>query len=75
MSALEPTIETSQVPGGHEYTRDVYRDDRGNDMLERWTIHGAGHAWSGGKGGFSYTDPAGPNASQAMLRFFLSHHR
>jgi poly(hydroxyalkanoate) depolymerase family esterase len=74
-SRLQSIVETSRLPGGHAYTRELYRDDRGRVLLERWTVHGADHAWSGGRKPHSFTDPAGPDASRAMMRFFLAHQR
>jgi len=53
---------------GRRYTRTV---SAGKLALEHWLVHGAGHAWSGGSVNGSYTDPLGPDASRAMLRFFL----
>jgi poly(3-hydroxybutyrate) depolymerase len=44
-------------------------------LAEQWLIRGAAHAWSGGAEEGSYTDPAGPDASREMLRFFLEHPR
>jgi poly(hydroxyalkanoate) depolymerase family esterase len=64
--------ETGRVPGGQAYTRQVVVDEAGRPRLERWTVHGAGHAWSGGDPASSYTDPAGPDASAAMVDFFNS---
>ncbi len=61
------------VPGGRSYTRTVELDPQGTPILEHWVLHGAGHAWSGGSDAGSYTDPRGPDASRAMMRFF-SHH-
>jgi poly(hydroxyalkanoate) depolymerase family esterase len=66
-------IERGQVPGGHAYTRYIYYDDSGRPRNEKWIIHKAGHAWSGGARGGSYTDPEGPDASAEMLRFFNSN--
>ncbi len=53
------------------YTRLVSERDDGTHAIECWMIEGAQHAWSGGLPGGSYTDPRGPNASAAMVRFFL----
>lgn len=68
---LSTRVETGRSAGGRDYTRAISRDAAGHDLIEQWTIAGAGHAWSGGDAAGSYTDPAGPDASRAMLDFFL----
>jgi poly(3-hydroxybutyrate) depolymerase len=67
------TVRQGQVAGGHPYTRATYRDAGGRAIAERWTVHGLGHAWSGGSSSGSYTDPKGPDASTEMVRFFNEH--
>jgi poly(hydroxyalkanoate) depolymerase family esterase len=68
---LTTTVSRGEAPGGIGYTRTVQADERGRPMLEQWVLHGAGHAWSGGSASGSYTEPRGPDASRAMIRFFL----
>ena len=74
-TAAPATVHQGQVPGGRAYTRAIYADRRGRPIVEWWTIHGAGHAWSGGSRSGTYTDPAGPDASRELARFFLEHPR
>ena len=67
------SIENGQVPFGHTYDVFKWNDNHGYEIQEYWKINGMGHAWSGGSPGTSYTDPSGPDASLAMVQFFMSH--
>jgi poly(3-hydroxybutyrate) depolymerase len=57
---------------GPGHTRITALDAAGRVAAEHWTLHGAGHAWSGGSTAGSYAVASGPDASSEMLRFFLS---
>ena len=61
--------------GRRDTTRTIYRAADGKPYIEHWAIGSGPHAWSGGDAAGSFTDPHGPNASQAMVAFFLQHRR
>jgi poly(hydroxyalkanoate) depolymerase family esterase len=73
--AESATTTPGQVPDGHAYTRTVYPGADGRPLVERWIVHGAGHAWSGGSAEGSHTDPRGPDASAELLRFLAENAR
>ncbi|WP_200331066.1 extracellular catalytic domain type 1 short-chain-length polyhydroxyalkanoate depolymerase [Thiocystis violacea] len=58
--------------GGSGCSRARYFDGAGVLRAELWTLNGLGHGWSGGDVTGRFSEPEGPDASQAMLRFFLS---
>lgn len=62
-----------QVVAEPAHTRSCFYSGDGRLVIEQWTVKNAGHAWSGGAAGGSYTAPAGPDASARMLAFFLGH--
>jgi poly(hydroxyalkanoate) depolymerase family esterase len=71
--ATRTSTTKHRVPGGHEYTRRVHADRDGTPLVEQWTIHQAGHAWSGGSPYGTHTDAQGPDATAEFARFFAQH--
>ena len=70
---LRKTEKRARAPGGRYYTRTVHSTETGKPIAEHWVVEEAGHAWAGGSPAGSFSDPAGPDASRAMLKFFLRH--
>jgi poly(hydroxyalkanoate) depolymerase family esterase len=71
--ANAPTeTERRHAEGGHAFTRSRWRGPDGALRHELLLVHGLGHAWSGGAPGGSYTDPQGPDATEAICRFFAA---
>lgn len=63
--------ERRTTSDGRRYTRSIVHGADGKPCVEYWLIDQTGHAWSGGHGNGSFTDPNGPDASTEMVRFFL----
>ncbi|MDD7937357.1 PHB depolymerase family esterase [Actinomycetospora lutea] len=61
---------SGRAEGGRGWTRERVTEPGGRVLAESWTVHGLGHAWSGGRAGVQYADPSGPDAAGAMLAFF-----
>ncbi|MCE6951332.1 PHB depolymerase family esterase [Cereibacter sphaeroides] len=64
-------LDSGRTPAGRSYTRETVSSSTGRVLTEIWRVDGAGHAWAGGHPAGSYTDPAGPDASAELVRFFL----
>jgi poly(hydroxyalkanoate) depolymerase family esterase len=59
-----------RVPGGLSYEVRHWNGRDGRPVVQYWMVSDLGHAWSGGAGAGSYTDPRGPSATAAMCDFF-----
>lgn len=68
----KPAQVIPKSASGRVYVQSDYALPNGTVDVELWQLEGAGHAWSGGKSGGTYTDPKGPDASSEMVRFFLA---
>ena len=71
-ASAETRVTRGEAKGGLSYTLVTRIGPEGRPLGEHWTVHGAGHAWSGGSRAGTFTDPRGPDASREMIRFFLA---
>ncbi len=69
LGKLAEAASEEQMPGGRSFTKHRYRDGVGL-LMEKWIIHGMGHAWSGAPAGVRHGDAKGPDTSEEMWRFF-----
>ena len=69
------SVSDGRADGGLAYRRARWTDDRGALVHELILVDGLGHAWSGGLPGGSYTDPRGPDATEAIAEFFAEATR
>ena len=67
--------QNGNTPGGLAYAIFDHLGPSGRTWIRRYEVTSMGHAWSGGDRAGSYTDPAGPNASEALWAFFAQHSR
>jgi poly(hydroxyalkanoate) depolymerase family esterase len=73
--ARPDAVDHGRADQGHPFTSYRWNDSQGRPVQEYLKIEGLGHAWSGGDQSGSYTDPRGPNATQAICEFFLAAAR
>jgi poly(hydroxyalkanoate) depolymerase family esterase len=66
--------ERQHSPNGLEYTcRDAKRGQA--VVVRQCTVHGLGHAWSGGDPAFAFAEPKGPDATALAWEFLARHVR
>ena len=73
IGATPSAHDSGQVTGGESWDRDRYDGAGGAIVVEHWVIHGMGHAWPGGDGGYTFTDPSAPDATTIAYDYFLAH--
>ena len=67
------TTATDREGDGRGFQTTRWFGLHGRTVAEMWLIDDLGHAWSGGRAGGSYSDPAGPRAATVMWRFLRRH--
>ena len=58
----------------HSAIHSLYRDQRGERVLETWLVHGLGHAWGGGDPRGTHVWSLGAPMTDLMLDFLVGPH-
>lgn len=61
---------STSTANGLSYTKESYKNANGDVVMEKYTVHGLGYAWSGGELGGNYASTSGPDASAIIYDFF-----
>lgn len=71
------TVGPATITSETQYSgvRSYYRAENGRAIVETWIISGLAHAWSGGSKEGTFTDEKGPDASRAIVEFFLESEK
>ena len=69
--ATAPETTRAQSASGYHFSREVFSDAQKRVLVETIVVDELAHAWSGGSADGTFTDPKGPDATAAMLRFFF----
>lgn len=71
------TVGPATIASETQYSgvRSYYRAENGRAIVETWIISGLAHAWSGGSKEGTFTDEKGPDASRAIVEFFLESEK
>ncbi len=73
--SVYPVKVVSHVsPRGRSYLSEHYQK-QGSDLVVKYTMKGAGHAYPGGDPSFLFADPYGPDATEIIWDFFLGKTR
>ena len=64
-------VSAGVTSNDHGAIHALYRDRRGEPVLETWLVQGLGHAWSGGDPRGTHAWAIGPPATDLMLDFLV----
>lgn len=61
-------LSFSRKDGNHSY--EILKNESSKPSVSLYQVNTMGHAWSGGKEGYLFSDPEGPDATELILEQF-----